>query len=177
MRNGTFTVRRSWSWLLKAVVSACLFAFPILHISSALAAAPWAFILRSEDQVQTAYLWGWENNQELERELGNAPLAPRGDLEDRPFWLVRTFEGPQWSSVKSVSDLTQLQFSQGTRPGRFYPPHRGRPAVLYGKVLSDGALRLVSGACVLASGPAASTTNQDHVFAFRQVCQDQVLRD
>lgn len=176
MKSGRINVGRPWSRALTAGVSACLFAFAMLDASAALAAAPWAFILRSEDQGQTAYLWRWEINQELERELANSPLAPRGDLGDRPYWLIRSFEGPQWSFVESMSDLTQLQFSQGTRPGRFYPPHRGRPAVLYGKVLSDEALRLVLGACVLASGPVAATSRDD-VFAFRQVCHDQELRD
>lgn len=168
------SVGRTWSWM---VVSACLLTFPLLHVPNASAAAPWAFLFRSEDQVQTAYLWRWEHNLELERELGHAPLATRGDLEDRPFWLVRTFEGAQWSFVRSVSDLTQLQFSQATRPGRFYPPHLGRPAVLYGKVLSDRALRIVSGACVPVSGPVVGTSRGDG-FAFRQVCgDDQAVRD
>ncbi len=62
--------------------------------------------------------------------------------------MVHAYWGPRWSTVTMPEALSRLDPAEGSQPGRYYPPHAGKPAVLYGKVVSPGIAEILALACV-----------------------------
>jgi hypothetical protein len=85
--------------------------------------------------TEPRYLVDWQQIQRLMTSLSAAPLAPVADLDGRPYAMVRAYSGPRWSALTTPEALSRLDPKEGSQPGRYYPPHAGRPAVLYGKVV------------------------------------------
>lgn len=124
---------------------------------SASAAAPWVLMLHGGYLTGPRYLVDWQKNQRLMTSLSSAPLAPVADLDGRLYAMVRAYSGPRWSGlVTTLGALSRLDPAEGSQPGRYYPPHAGKPAVLYGKVVPVESAETIALACVIGTEDTTS---------------------
>jgi hypothetical protein len=126
------------------VLATCL----AVGVDTADAAAPWLIIVDGSALGEPVVLDDWNENAALMSGIATRADMALHDLEQRPYFDVALFWGPDWQSVSGDGEaINRLDAGQANQHGRFYPATPTEPAVFSLNATSSsggGTLRWVA---------------------------------